>query len=128
VPVYDGTELGQLQAGFNRMVEGLREREHLRDMFGRHAWREVAEAAADAEVAHGWEFRVASVRFVDLAVSTGFTQRRTPTEVVAMLNRFFGVVVDEVDARGGFVNKFIGDAVLAIFGAPVERPGHAASA
>ncbi|MDP9821113.1 adenylate cyclase [Nocardioides massiliensis] len=128
VPVYDGTELGLLQAGFNRMVEGLREREHLRDMFGRHVGREVAEAAAAAEVELGGESRVASVLFVDLAGSTGFTQRRTPTEVVAMLNRFFGVVVDEVDARGGFVNKFIGDAVLAIFGAPVERPGHAASA
>src|SRR5690606_9040093 len=83
VPVDDGAELGLLQAGVNRMVEGLRGREPLRDMCGRHVGREVAAAAAAAEVELGGESRVASVLFVDLAGSTGFTQRRTPTEVVA---------------------------------------------
>lgn len=128
VQVYDGTELGSLQTGFNRMVEGLREREHLRDMFGRHVGREVAAAAAAGGVELGGESRVASVLFVDLAGSTAFAHKRSPAEVVDMLNRFFGVVVDEVDAQGGLVNKFIGDAVLAIFGAPVERDDHARAA
>jgi len=128
VQVYDGTELGLLQAGFNRMVGGLREREHLRDIFGRHVGREVAAAATAGEVELGGESRVASVLFVDIAGSTGFTHERSPTEVVAMLNRFFGVVVDEIAVHGGLVNKFIGDAVLAIFGAPVERDDHARAA
>ena len=57
VQVYDGTELGQLQAGFNQMVSGLREREHLRDLFGRHVGKEVAAAAADKEVELGGETR-----------------------------------------------------------------------
>ncbi len=128
VPVYDGTELGLLQSGFNQMVVGLREREHLRDLFGRHVGRDVARAAAGGDVALGGEARVVSVLFVDLVGSTTYATDHSPAEVVAVLNRFFGVVVDEVDQRGGLVNKFIGDAVLAVFGAPVEVPDHAAGA
>lgn len=128
VVVYDGTELGLLQSGFNQMVHGLREREHLRDLFGRHVGREVAEAASGGEIELGGESRVVSVLFVDLVASTMFAAERSPTEVVEMLNRFFAVVVDEVDRRHGLVNKFMGDAVLAIFGAPVGLQDHAAAA
>jgi adenylate cyclase len=128
VPVYDGTELGLLQSGFNQMVSGLREREHLRDLFGRHVGRDVARAAADGEVELGGETRVVSVVFVDLVGSTTYAEAHSATEVVQVLNRFFAVVVDEVDRHGGLVNKFIGDAVLAIFGAPVELDDHAGAA
>jgi len=129
VVVYDGTELGQLQAGFNQMVHGLREREQIRDLFGRHVGHEVARAAAElGEVELGGESRVVSVLFVDLVGSTTFATEHPPAEVVAMLNRFFGIVVDEVDRRRGLVNKFIGDAVLAVFGAPVALDDHATAA
>ncbi len=126
--VYDGTELGQLQAGFNQMVRGLRDREKLRDLFGRHVGRHVAEAAANGEVELGGETREASVLFVDLIGSTELAAERDPVEVVDLLNRFFAVVVEEVDRRDGLVNKFIGDAVLAVFGAPVDLDEHAAHA
>jgi adenylate cyclase len=126
--VYDGTELGQLQAGFNQMVRGLRDREHLRDLFGRHVGRHVAEAASNGEVELGGETRVVSVLFVDLIGSTELTTERDPVEVVELLNRFFAVVVEEVDRRDGLVNKFIGDAVLAIFGAPLDLDDHATHA
>ncbi|WP_408897145.1 adenylate/guanylate cyclase domain-containing protein [Nocardioides sp. R1-1] len=131
VVVYDGTELGQLQSGFNAMVQGLREREQIRDLFGRHVGHEVAAAAAAigaGEIELGGETRVCSVLFVDLVGSTTYATEHGPTEVVAVLNRFFGVVVDEVDRHHGLVNKFIGDAVLAVFGAPVELADHAAAA
>jgi adenylate cyclase len=129
VVVYDGTELGQLQSGFNQMVHGLRERELIRDLFGRHVGHEVAQAAAElGEIELGGESRVVSVLFVDLVGSTAFAAEHPPAEVVAMLNRFFGVVVDEVDRRHGLVNKFVGDAVLAVFGAPVALEGHPAAA
>ena len=126
--VYDGTELGQLQAGFNQMVSGLRDREHLRDVFGRHVGKEVAAAATGSDVELGGETRVVSVLFVDLVGSTTLATEKNPTEVVDLLNRFFGVVVDEVDKRRGLVNKFIGDAALAVFGAPVDLEDHAARA
>ncbi len=131
VVVYDGTELGALQSGFNQMVGGLREREKLRDLFGRHVGHDVAAAAAavaTGEVELGGETRVASVLFIDLVGSTAYASDHEAAEVVGVLNRFFGVVVDEVDRCGGLVNKFIGDAVLAVFGAPAHDEDHAASA
>ncbi len=128
VQVYDGTELGQLQAGFNQMVAGLHDRERLRDLFGKHVGRDVAEAAAAGQVELGGETRVVSVLFVDLVGSTQLATDRDPAEVVEVLNRFFAVVVEEVDRHRGLVNKFIGDAVLAIFGAPVELDDHAGQA
>lgn len=128
VPVYDGTELGLLQSGFNRMVQGLREREHLRDLFGRHVGQDVARAATEGDVELGGEARSATVLFVDLVGSTTYTTEHSAAEVVAMLNRFFGVVVDEVGRQHGLVNKFIGDAALAVFGAPVDHHDHATAA
>ncbi len=128
VTVYDGTELGLLQAGFNDMARGLREREALRDMFGRHVGREVAEAAAAGEVALGGETRTVSVLFVDLVGSTTYATERGPQDVVRTLNAFLAVVVEEVDLHHGFVNKFMGDAALAIFGAPVDLEDHATQA
>ncbi len=118
--VFDGTELGQLQRGFNAMVHGLRERERVRDLFGRHVGREVAALAEKERPKLGGEERHAAVIFVDIIGSTELVTTRPAAEVVELLNRFFDVVVDEVDNHHGLVNKFEGDAVLAVFGAPVS--------
>lgn len=116
--VFDGTELGELQRGFNAMVDGLRERERVRDLFGRHVGREVAAAAERERPTLGGEERHVAVVFVDIVGSTQLVTSRRPVDVVALLNRFFAIVVDEVDRNHGLVNKFEGDASLAIFGAP----------
>ena len=117
--VFDGTELGELQRGFNSMVNGLRERERVRDLFGRHVGREVAAAAELQRPTLGGEERHVAVLFVDIVQSTQLVSTLPPIEVVELLNRFFAVVVEEVDRHRGIVNKFEGDATLAIFGAPV---------
>jgi len=116
--VFDGTELGQLQRGFNTMVAGLRERERVRDLFGRHVGREVAAAAERDRPKLGGEERHAAVIFVDIIGSTQLVTGRPAAEVVALLNRFFAVIVDEVDRHHGLLNKFEGDACLAVFGVP----------
>ena len=116
--VFDGTELGQLQRGFNSMVHGLRERERVRDLFGRHVGREVAAAAEKQRPELGGEERHVAMIFVDIIGSTQLVTGRPATEVVDLLNRFFAVIVEEVDRHHGFVNKFEGDAALAVFGAP----------
>jgi class 3 adenylate cyclase len=118
--VFDGTELGQLQRGFNSMVNGLRERERVRDLFGRHVGREVAAAAERERPKLGGEERHVAVIFVDIIGSTHLVTGRRATEVVDLLNRFFAVIVEEVDRHHGFVNKFEGDAALAVFGAPIH--------
>jgi adenylate cyclase len=127
IPVFDGTELGSLQAGFNKMAEGLRERERIRDLFGRYVGPEVVQEALTSDRLGGEE-RFVAVLFVDVVGSTELAAERPPTEVVQLLNRFFTIVVDEVVRQGGFVNKFAGDAALAVFGAPAELPDAAGSA
>jgi adenylate cyclase len=128
VTVYDGSEIGLLQAGFNRMVAGLRERERLRDLFGRQVGEDVARAALERGTELGGEARDVGVLFVDLVGSTELAGTRPPHEVVDVLNEFFCVVVAAVGDHGGFVNKFEGDAALCVFGAPLERDDPAGDA
>jgi adenylate cyclase len=128
VQIYDGTEIGILQAGFNDMVAGLREREELRDLFGRHVGDDVARAALEGGVRLGGEARDIVVLFVDIIGSTTIAANRPPEEVVALLNRFFDVVIDTVHEYDGWINKFEGDAALAIWGAPVPLEGMEAAA
>jgi adenylate cyclase len=122
--VDDATEVGLLQAGFNNMIAGLREREHLRDLFGRHVGEDVARRALTSGVDLGGERTEASALFVDLTDSTGLAARLDPEEVVSLLNAFFGVVVDVVEEQGGWINKFQGDAALCVFGPPSGDPDH----
>jgi adenylate cyclase len=119
VPVDDGSEVGLLQAGFNRMAEGLRERERIRDLFGRQVGEDVARAALRDGTRLGGEEREIGAVFIDLVGSTSMALAMPPTEVVRLLNRFFRVVVEVVGAEGGLVSKFQGDAALCVFGAPV---------
>jgi adenylate cyclase len=120
VDIYDGTEIGIRQAGFNDMLEGLRERETIRDLFGRHVGGDVARAALEGGVQLGGEVRNVTVLFVDIIGSTSMATERPPHEVVELLNRFFDVVIGVVHEYDGWINKFEGDAALAIWGAPVR--------
>jgi adenylate cyclase len=120
VPVYDASEVGRLQSGFNTMVEGLRERERLRDLFGRQVGDDVARLAIERGAELGGEVRDVAVLFVDVVGSTELALTVDPQEVVRRLNAFFAVVIEVVQEHGGWVNKFEGDAALCIFGAPVE--------
>ena len=118
--VWDSTEVGLLQAGFNDMAAGLRERERIRDVFGRHVGTDVAREALTREGGElGGEECTVAVLFVDLVGSTALAASNPPQRVVELLNRFFAEVVDVVERHGGWINKFQGDAALAIFGAPV---------
>ena len=128
VAVDDGGEIGLLQAGFNRMADGLREREQLRDLFGRHVGEEVARQAVEQAAGLGGEQRPVSALFVDIINSTTMAQQLPPDEVVKLLNDFFGTVVRAVAAEGGWVNKFEGDGALCVFGAPADQPDHPARA
>jgi adenylate cyclase len=128
VPVDDGGEIGLVQAGFNQMAAGLREREKLRELFGRHVGEEVARQALERGADLEGEQREVSALFVDIIGSTSMAQDRAPAEVVEALNRFFDRVVRVVGDEGGWVNKFEGDGALCVFGAPADQPDHAARA
>jgi adenylate cyclase len=124
VPIADSGEIGDLQLRFNRMTAGLREREQLRELFGRHVGEDVARYAID-NTDLGGETREVSVLFIDLRGSTALAEKLAPDRVVAMLNDLFTTVVNAVESEGGWANKFEGDAALCIFGAPMPQPEHA---
>lgn len=121
IPVYDASDLGRLQDGFNRMASDLQDRARLRDLFGRHVGEDVARVALQQDVRLGGEAREVCALFVDIVGSTTLASEHGPDEVVEALNRFFGVVVGTVAGHGGWVNKFQGDAALVVFGAPVAQ-------
>ena len=128
--MYERSEIGQLQTGFNRMVAGLQEREQLRDLFGRHVGEEVVRRAVDGNESVSGDEREVAILFIDLVGSTQLAATREPHEVAAVLNDFFRIVVAQVDKRNGLINKFQGDAALAVFGAPlrIDDPASAALA
>ncbi|GAB10337.1 adenylate cyclase [Gordonia araii NBRC 100433] len=129
VPVYDSSELGVLQFGFNKMVEGLAERERMRDLFARHVGSTVAEhALARGDEMSGATTPSVGVLFVDITGSTMMGARLDPETVAGLLNRFFTIVAEVVDDHDGFINKFEGDAALVVFGAPVALDDAAAAA
>jgi adenylate cyclase len=128
VPVYDGTQIGQLQAGFNLMAAGLAERERLREALGIYVDPVVAEhILAEGTSLAGEEVEV-TVMFLDIRDFTGFAERAPAPVVVASLNRLFDRIVPIINAHGGHVDKFIGDGLLAVFGAPRRQPSHADAA
>lgn len=124
VPVLAADEVGVLVGAFNRMMTGLREREALRDAMGSYVDPKVAERIlSEGALLSGEELDV-SVMFIDIRDFTAASEARTPTETVSVLNDYFELVVTVVSEHGGFVNKFLGDGMLAVFGAPLPLEDH----
>lgn len=128
VGVYEKSEIGRLQDGFNRMVAGIGERDRLRDLFGRHVGADVARRAIEEGTSLSGDVREAAVLFIDLVGSTTLAASRPPQEVAQVLNDFFRIVVGAVDDHRGLINKFQGDAALAVFGAPLALHDPASAA
>ncbi len=128
VPVSAADETGKLTRAFNRMVSGLQERERLREAFGTFVDPDLAERVArDGTDVRGEELE-ASILFMDVRGFTTFSEKAPAQEVVARLNELYEVVVPVITSHGGHANKFIGDGLLAVFGAPARHPDHAARA
>ena len=125
IPVTTADELGELSAGFNQMVKGLAEREKIREAFGTYLDREVAEyILSESFSPEGFEVDV-SLLFCDVRDFTGFAAEAEAPEVVARLNELFETIVPIIGRQGGHVDKFVGDGLLAVFGAPEPYPDHA---
>jgi class 3 adenylate cyclase len=130
VPVTSNDEVGALTGRFNTMVEGLRERERIRETFGRYVDESVASTILHRE-GHGvlaGETREATVLFTDIAGFTTIAEHLAPDRLVAALNEYLETVLAPIRAHGGVVNTFIGDGLFASFNMPLACPQHATSA
>ncbi len=119
-------DFGLLIAEFNSMVSGLKEKEHVQTMFGRHVGQQAAQAILESPAGLSGTNREITAMFVDVRNFTSISESRSPEEVVELLNVFFQNMVEIVEASGGMVNKFLGDGFMALFGAiegeiPSER-------
>lgn len=125
VPVTTGDELGELAATFNQVVKGLKEREQIREAFGTYLDKDVARFILSGNFPEeGVEVDV-SVLFFDVRDFTQFAADAEAREVVAEINQLFEVTVPIISRHGGHVDKFVGDGLIAIFGAPEAYEDHA---
>jgi len=114
-----GDELEDLADGFNRMVEGLQERDKLRATMGKYMTAQVMSHVLANDIELGGKALEVTILFCDLRDFTTLSEKRTAHEIVELLNEYFTVMVDIILDEGGAVDKYIGDNIMAVFGAPV---------
>lgn len=115
-------ELGGLAESFNVMSTGLAERDQVRDLLDKNVSPEVAASLLKNGSALGGEEREVTILFVDLRGFTPLSETLAPPELLALLNRYLDRMSAEIERQGGVIDKYIGDEIMALFGAPVDVP------
>jgi class 3 adenylate cyclase len=117
---------------FDRLFEdamaALKEKEQIRDMFGRYVSDELVDKILAKEIAVEGEKRDATVMFIDIRNFTPLAESIDPKTLIAILNNFFSLCISTITKHGGFIDKFIGDAIMVVFGAPEPDADHSSSA
>jgi adenylate cyclase len=111
-------EVGDLAKAFDQMTEGLKERDKVKNLFNKFHGSSITEDLLKNDIGVGGTKKNVTVFFSDIRGFTKFSEGHTPEEVVLMLNEYFAVMVKIINQNGGVVDKFIGDAIMAIWGAP----------
>ena len=127
--IYFSDEVARLKAGFNEMLDGLKERDELQDTFGKYMSIEIArELIHKKKVNLGGEAMEAAVMFCDIRNFTPLSEKMDAAEVVAFLNTYFSYVTTSISLNNGVINKFLGDAVMAIYTPMLGSSDYAADA
>jgi class 3 adenylate cyclase len=124
-PVTTTNELGDLALGFNAMLKGLEERNRLKGLFGQYLTREVSEAILAGRLNLDGDRYQATVMFTDIRNFTAMSESMDPGDVFRFLNGYFDTMIEAIMSKGGFIDKFIGDGILSVFGLPVRGEDHA---
>jgi len=127
--IYFADEIAHLKAGYNEMVEGLKEREALQDTFGKYLSIEIArELIKNKKVNLGGENMEAAVMFCDIRNFTPLSEKMSASMLIGFLNDYFHYITPPITANNGVINKFIGDAVMAIYTPLLGSKDYAADA
>lgn len=118
-------EIAELAVALNEMVLGLRERDRVKEIFGRYVTTQISEEVLKGELRLGGQRRRVTMLLSDIRDFTSMSESMTPEEVVGFLNDYFSEMVDAVFEHSGVLDKFIGDGLLAVFGSLDEEPDHA---
>ena len=111
-------EVGELAEAFDNMTEGLKERDKVKTLFSKFHGSSVTDDLMQNDIGVGGQNKKVVIFFSDIRGFTAFSENRSPEEVVAMLNEYFAVMVGIINKNKGVVDKFIGDAIMAVWGAP----------
>ncbi|MDX1961432.1 MAG: adenylate/guanylate cyclase domain-containing protein [Leptospiraceae bacterium] len=121
-------ELGGMAKGFNLMTEGLRDREKIKNVFGKYVSTEIRDQILNGDFKLGGEEVYATILFCDIRGFTSISEKHSPEKIVSMLNSYFTEMVTAIKNNGGVIDKFIGDSIMATFGAPKNTGNHAKQA
>ncbi|MBO7613299.1 MAG: adenylate/guanylate cyclase domain-containing protein, partial [Treponema sp.] len=121
-------EMGILGDSFNAMAKSLKEKEFMRDTFGKIVTPQVRDYLLSGNASLGGQNLDVTVMFCDIRGFTTLSEHMKPEEVVSLLNSYFTGLEKCIASHGGVINKYIGDAVMALFGAPVPSSTHAMDA
>lgn len=127
-PVVTTDEIGAVAEGFNRMLHGLREREMVKETFGKYVTPEIRDEILAGRIRGEGELKEATLLFADLRDFTPWVEATEPRQVVRDLNEYFTEMDDAIRAHRGLVLQFIGDEIEAVFGAPIPSGDHPAMA
>ena len=121
VTIKQRDELGRLSHSFNKMMKGLAERRQVRSLLGKVVSPAIADELLKKDIELGGEERKVTVLFSDIRNFTSLCEDRAPKEILAFLNTYLTSISDVIEKHHGVIDKYIGDAVMALYGAPIQR-------
>jgi adenylate cyclase len=119
-------ELGTLMKAFNEMADGLKQKQHIQESFGRYVSSDLVEMIVkNKETWFKGKKTDVTILFADIRDFTAYSEKRDPESIINHLNEYFTIMTDIIHKNHGYVDKFIGDEIMAVFGSPVEYENHA---
>jgi len=128
IQVVSNDELGELAEAGNKMIQGLAERERVRELFGRYVTPEIRDRILTGEIPLDGEKKTATMLFADLRDFTRYVEDHTPEEVILSMREYFTAMEEAIREHEGLVLQFVGDELEAVFGVPLETENHADNA